>query len=92
MLRLPVQSSTPALPSAHRGIHVCMPRIPRSSPGKKTARPPAPEHFISYESDIRIIKKGGRIFIVDVTKRISELKRTNNNVIEFPVKPGVPDI
>jgi hypothetical protein len=69
-----------------------MPKIPRSSPGKKPARPPAPEQFISYESDIRIIKKGGRIFIVDVTKSISELKRTNNNVIEFPSKPRIPDI
>ena len=39
-----------------------------------------------------IIKKGGRIFIVEVTKRISELKRTNNNVIELPVKRGIPDI
>jgi hypothetical protein len=51
-----------------------------------------PSSTISYESHMCIIKKGGKIFIVDVTKRISELKRTNNNVIELPVKRGIPDI
>ena len=67
-----------------------MPKIPsESSPGKKPARLPAPQQFISYEYHMCIIKKGGRIFIVDMTKRISELKRTNNNVIEFPSKPGI---
>jgi hypothetical protein len=38
-----------------------------------------------------ITKKGGGMFIVEVTKRISELKRTHNEVIEHPVKPGIPD-
>jgi hypothetical protein len=64
---------------------VCMPRIPSESrPGEKAARPLAPEQFISYESDIRIIKKGGRTFVAEVTTKISELKRTNDNVIAFP--------
>ncbi len=37
-----------------------------------------------------ITKKGGGMFIVEVTKRISELKRTHNEMIEHPVKPGIP--
>jgi len=53
--------------------------------------PPAPEQFVSYESDIRFIKKGGRTFIVEVTTKISELKRTHNNVIQLPTKSGIPD-
>ncbi len=55
-----------------------------SKPGKEPARPPARERFVSLESDIRIIKKGGRIFVAEVTTKVSELKRTHNNVIEFP--------
>jgi hypothetical protein len=59
--------------------------MPRDSkPGKKPARPTARERFVSFESDIRIIKKGGRIFVAEVTTKISELKRTHNNVIELP--------
>jgi len=62
-----------------------MPKIPSESrPGKKPARPLAPKRFISYESDLRFIKKGGRMYIVEVTTKISELKRTNDNVIAFP--------
>jgi hypothetical protein len=60
--------------------------------GLALSRPPAPEQFVSYESDIRFIKRGGRIFIVEVTTRISELKRTHNNVIQLPAKSGIPDI
>ena len=68
-----------------RGIHVSMPKIPSESrPGKNPARPSAPEQFVSYESDLRFIKKGGRLYIVEVTTKISELKRTHNNVIDFP--------
>lgn len=64
-----------------------MPKTPsQPRPDKKPARTRAPERFVSYESDLRFIKKGGRIFIVEVTTRISELKRTDNNVIEFPAK------
>jgi len=64
-----------------------MPKIPiESRPGKKPDRPPAPEQFVSYESNLRFIKKGGRMYIVEVTTKISELKRTDNNVIEFPAK------
>lgn len=75
-----------------RGIHECMPKIHgESRPSKKPACPPAPEQFVSYESDIRIIKKGGRTFIVEVTTKISELKRTHNNVIQLPTKSGIPD-
>ncbi len=66
---------------------MCMPKTPSESrPAKKPAPPPAPERFVSYESDLRFIKKGGRIYIVEVTTKISELKRTDNNVIEFPAK------
>jgi hypothetical protein len=54
--------------------------------GRKPARPPAPEEFISYESDIRIIKKGGRVFMAEVTTKISEITTTNNNLIQFPIK------
>jgi len=69
-----------------RGMNVGMPKTPSESrPYKKPARPPATERFISYQSDIRIIKKGGRIFVAEVTTKISELKR-NNNVIEIPFK------
>jgi hypothetical protein len=64
-----------------------MPKVPsQSRPGKKPARPPAPERFVSYESDLRFVKKGRRIYVIEVTTKISELKRTDNNVIEFPAK------
>jgi hypothetical protein len=66
-----------------------MPKTPsQPGPDKKPARPPAPERFISHESHMRIIKKGGRTFVVEFTKTISEIKTTNNNVIEFPAKRG----
>jgi hypothetical protein len=66
-----------------------MPKKPsQPRPDKKLAGPPAPERFTSYESHMRIIKKGGRTFVVEFTKTISEIKTTNNNVIEFPAKRG----
>jgi len=73
--------------SARRGIHVCMSKMPRGSkPPKEPARPLSTERFISYESDIRIIKKGGRTFVAEVTTKLSEITTTNNNLIQFPVK------
>jgi hypothetical protein len=70
-----------------------MPTIPRESrPGKKPTCTPTPEQFVSYESDIRFIKKGGKMYVVEVTTKISELKRTHNNVSQLPAKSAIPDI
>jgi hypothetical protein len=66
---------------------VCMPKKPRDSkPGKEPARLHSAEKLISFHFDMRIIKKGGRIFVAEVTARISEITTTNNNLIQFPVR------
>jgi len=64
-----------------------MSRIPnKSRPSKNPVRPLPPEQFLSYESHMCIIKKGGRIFVAEVATKISEIKTTSNNVIQFPHK------
>jgi hypothetical protein len=40
----------------------------------------------SYEADLRFFKKRGKTFMVEVTTKISEIKTTNNNVIELPAQ------
>jgi ribosomal protein L36 len=64
---------------------VCMSKR-SSKPHKEPARPPSTEKLISFQSDTRIIKRRGRIFVAERITKISEITTTNNNLIQFPVK------
>jgi hypothetical protein len=67
----------------------CMSKMPRDiKPGKKPASPITTKRFISFESHMHIIKRGARTFVIEFVKTISEIRTTNNNVVELPSKAG----
>jgi hypothetical protein len=53
---------------------------------KPLTQPPSSESFIASRAEIMIIKKGRKLFIAEVTATISEIRTTDDNVVELPVR------
>lgn len=56
---------------------------------KPFTQPPSSDSFIACRSEIMILKKGRKLFIAEVTATISEIRTTDDNVVELPVR-GTP--